>query len=73
MITLVDLEDPDEDGTAARARFDALQARARDAGHELCCTARGFVLRRGTASRHTHDLEAIAALLNESAGKGVRL
>lgn len=61
--------DPDEDGAAARARFDALEAKARDAGHELRRTASGFVLRRGTASRHTHDLEAVAALLNPPAGK----
>lgn len=70
MITTEDLEDQDEDGAAARQRFEALQHRAQQAGHELRRTSGGFVLRRGTASRHTHDLEAIAALLNpQLAGK----
>jgi predicted ABC-type transport system involved in lysophospholipase L1 biosynthesis ATPase subunit len=63
MITAGDLLDADEDGAAARQRFDELQGRAREAGGELRRVSSGFVFQRGTAIRHVLDLENIAALL----------
>jgi hypothetical protein len=70
MITVGDLDDADEDGQAARARFEELQDRAQNAGHELRRTSSGFVLRRGMASRHTPDLDVISQLLKARPRKG---
>jgi hypothetical protein len=70
VITAEDLMDPDEDGAVGRQRFEELQARAQNAGHELRRTASGFLLQHGTASRHTPDLEVIAALLKRRPAAG---
>jgi hypothetical protein len=65
MITIEDLEDPDEDGDTAREYFADLQAKARAAGHELTATASGFMLKMGAVSRHAGDLRTIAVLLTQ--------
>jgi hypothetical protein len=69
MITVEDLADDDEDGAAARQRFEELQARAAGVGLALTKTSQGFVLVTKTHSRHSQDLEAIAALLTTKKGK----
>ncbi len=63
MITAADMEDPDEDGQAARAYFAELQARAAAVGLTLTRTSTGFILVTKTHSRHAGDLKTIAGLL----------
>lgn len=63
MITIADMEDPDEDGAAARERFEALKAKAAAVGLTLSRSSRGFVLVEKSSSRHSPDLDAIALLL----------
>lgn len=69
MITVSDLIDDDEDGAAARQQFEDLHALAGKTGHELRRTSGGFLLIKGNYSRHTPDLQTIAAMLKQRAGK----
>lgn len=63
MITSLDLDDVDEDGAAARERFEDLQAKAYAVGLTLTRSSKGFLLVERTVIRHANDLETIATML----------
>mgnify|MGYP003378667376 FL=1 len=47
-------------------RFETLEQRAARAGYDLQQVRTGYILRRGTSSKHCGDLATVHALLNES-------
>jgi hypothetical protein len=58
-------EQLDDDQVDAQ-RFETLEQRAAKAGYDLQQVRTGYMLRRGTSSRHCGDLATVRALLNES-------
>ena len=58
-------DDRQSDDQVDAERFDKLEQRAAGAGYELQQVRTGYMLRRGTSSRHCGDLATVQALLSE--------
>mgnify|MGYP003384844205 CR=1 FL=1 len=61
-------DEPDDqhgDDQVGIERFDKLEQRAAGAGYELQQVRTGYMLRRGTSSKHCGDLATVRSLLSE--------
>ena len=60
-----DADAQQSDDQVEAERFDKLEERAVGAGYELQLVRTGYMLRRGTSSKHCGDLATVRALLSD--------